>query len=98
MSLTIDAEASSYNNAVFKEVKNSAASKTESNQKNLMAFYAGYLSTITHNKSNILSLFKFPLQYIPNKNDLVIGIVKVRASEHFIVDINAPLDAILGAL
>ena len=41
---------------------------------------------------------KFTQQYFPVRNDLVIGVVKVRASEHFVVDIGAPLDAILGAL
>lgn len=35
---------------------------------------------------------------MPAKNDLVIGIIKVRTSEHFIVDIAAPLDGILGGL
>ena len=72
------------------------------NQANpLIPLYAGY-PTIAQNKKNskeeVVSLMKFPCQYLPFKNDLVIGIVKVRAAEHFIVDIKAPLDGILGAL
>ena len=43
-------------------------------------------------------MIRFTPQYFPTRNDLVIGVIKVRASEHFVVDIGAPLDAILGAL
>lgn len=36
--------------------------------------------------------------YYPHKNDLVIGVIKSRFPEHYVVDINAPTDAILGGL
>lgn len=43
-------------------------------------------------------MIRFPVQYLPAKNDLVVGVVKVRTAETFILDIAAPLDAILGGL
>jgi exosome complex component RRP40 len=36
--------------------------------------------------------------YIPENNDFVIALIKLKASEYFIADINAPIDGSLGAL
>lgn len=36
--------------------------------------------------------------YEPSKGDLVIGTIKMKSAEYYIVDIGAPLDASLGAL
>lgn len=49
-------------------------------------------------KTDALSLSKFPVQYLPARNDFVIGVIKVKTSETFIVDIGAPMDAVLGGL
>lgn len=62
----------------------------------LISLYAGFPSLSA--KTNITNLIRFPIQYLPAKNDLVIGIIKVRTAETYIVDIGAPLDANLGGL
>ena len=49
-------------------------------------------------ENSVLIIKKFSSFYLPKKNDLVVGTVKVRTSETFILDIGAPLDATLGAL
>ena len=40
----------------------------------------------------------FSYIYEPQKGDLVIGTIKMKSADYYIVDIGAPLDAILGAL
>lgn len=58
--------------------------------------YAGFPSISA--KNNITTLVRFPVQYLPMKNDLIIGVIKIWTAETFIVDIAAPLDALLGGL
>lgn len=43
-------------------------------------------------------MITFPIQYLPNKNDLVIGVVKIKTADNFILDIGAPFDGVLGGL
>lgn len=62
----------------------------------LISLYAGFPND--NNRKNVVSLVNFPLQYLPEVNDLVIGVVKIRSAETFVVDIGAPLDAVLGGL
>lgn len=62
----------------------------------LVCLYSGFPSLSA--KTNATTLTRFGVQYSPVKNDLVIGIVKVRTAETFIVDIGAPMDGILGGL
>ena len=40
----------------------------------------------------------FGYLYEPQKGDLVIGTIKMKSSDYYIVDISAPLDGTLGAL
>lgn len=61
----------------------------------LIPLYSGFP---TQTKSSVSTLLTFNLQYVPNKNDLVIGVVKIKTADNFIVDIGAPLDSILGGL
>lgn len=68
------------------------------NAHGLVPYYAGYPALKKTKKQEILNFQKFAIQYIPAKNDLVIGRVKLRTSENFIVDFNAPLDGVLGGL
>jgi exosome complex RNA-binding protein Rrp4 len=40
----------------------------------------------------------FTYAYEPVKGDLVIGTVKIKSADYYILDIGAPLDGTLGAL
>lgn len=43
-------------------------------------------------------MLTFNYVYEPTKGDLVIGTIKMKSADYYIVDIGAPLDATLGAL
>lgn len=45
-----------------------------------------------------MDIIKRVTTYIPDKNHFVIGVIKNKTGENFIVDINAPMDGILGNL
>ena len=38
------------------------------------------------------------MQYLPVKNDVVVGVIKVRTADMYVVDIGAPGDGALGGL
>ena len=45
-----------------------------------------------------LDLHKKSTTYIPEKNEFVIGIIKMKIGESYVVDINSPLDGSFGIL
>lgn len=59
------------------------------------ALYPGFP---TESKNEVLTLSTFNIQYIPKVGDLVIGTIKTKTSESYILDIGAPLDITLGGL
>jgi len=61
----------------------------------LIPLYSGFP---TQTKNDVTTMITFPIQYLPNKNDLVIGVVKIKTADNFILDIGAPLDGVLGGL
>ena len=47
-------------------------------QNGLSALYSGFPSVSS--KTDATTLVKFPVQYLPAKNDLVVGIIKIRTA------------------
>jgi exosome complex RNA-binding protein Rrp4 len=45
-----------------------------------------------------VNVIKRVTTYIPEKNHFVVGIIKNRVGDNFMVDINAPMDGVLGGL
>lgn len=62
------------------------------------SLYFGLLSIKDIGGHPYLSVSKKTPTYIPEKNHFVIGVVKNKVGDNFIVDINAPVDATLGGL
>lgn len=46
--------------------------------KGLVSLYAGFPHTSA--KANASTLIRFPVQYMPSKNDFVIGVIKIRTA------------------
>ena len=64
----------------------------------LKSLYFGYLLEENNNGHQCIDIIKKVTTYIPEVNQFVIAIIKNKTSDNFIVDINAPLDGMLGAL
>jgi len=45
-----------------------------------------------------LDIIKRVTTYIPEKNQFVVGTIKNKTADNFIIDINSPMDGILGVL
>ena len=62
------------------------------------SLYFGLLSIQNIGGHQYVDVIKKVTTYIPEKNHFVVGIIKNRAGDNYIVDINGPVDATLGNL
>jgi exosome complex component RRP40 len=60
--------------------------------------YFGWLTVRDIGGHNYADVIRKVATYIPEKNHFVVGIIKSRVGDNYIVDINAPVDGILGNL
>lgn len=48
--------------------------------------------------TNYVDVSKKVTTYIPEKNNFVVGVIKARVGDNYLVDINSPVDGVLGNL
>jgi len=48
--------------------------------------------------NNYVDVSKKVTTYMPEKNNFVVGIIKAKVGDNYLVDINAPIDGVLGNL
>ena len=85
-------ETVSYNDA---KINTHSFYENEGESKSL---YFGLLSIKDIAGSSYVDINKNVTTYIPEKNNFVVGIIKAKVGDNFVVDINGPVDGILGSL
>ena len=77
------------------KVNTSAFYNEEGEAKSL---YFGLVSAHDIGAQQYVDVLKRGTTYVPEKGHFVVGIIKNRVGENFIVDVNAPVDGTLGNL
>lgn len=62
------------------------------------SLYFGLMNVQDMGGTNYVDVSKKVTTYIPEKNNFVVGVIKARVGDNYLVDINSPVDGVLGNL